>query len=501
MSSRSTIRSGARAIIRDFAVVSARETSSEPPPAMASLRFQATDVSASETGFRIETRIKDSGAAWRVDATLAALTGTGLTIDETLRLYQFNTAYDWQVVAVNGAGSSFMSGGSVYTAPNLGVTGLSATTLTARSIELGWTEPSPAPATGYEVWCGDLGAEVFIKAVASGAVSTTIAGLNPSTTYSIYLVAVNDNTPFGYVDAVGPRSAPVSARTWAELNSVIIPVDGLSLRLNFSEVMTFGAGGNGGVTLALSGGAVALAYASGDGTNTLVFTPSRTILVGETGTFDFTQPGNGIETVSTGRDHSSVTGGTLDNQSTAASYFLAIDFEGARNPTAAGSAGSFNGSYTPALAGTVSGAQTAAGYRSWLFPSKTSMGMFLLVDPVGENSRCIDMAFGQFGVEFRSDRVTLHHGTVTTTSLGASNAPTAVWLDYVAASGAGNNGTLHLYMVKNSTSRTRPVSPLLSITTGTGAAVNAFVMRTYSNNTLVYDHVRCADVPIGSNPS
>lgn len=483
-----------------FAIAS-RSVIVESPSVMASLRFQATDVSSTETGFRIETRVNGSGAAWRVDATLPALAGTGLVIDETLALYEFNTAYDWQVVAVNGSGSSFMSGGSVYTEPPLGVTGLTAETLTARSIGLTWTEPSPAPVTGYEVWCGPLGAEVLIKTVASGADSTSITGLNPSTDYSIYLVAVNDNTPFGYIDAVGPQSALVSARTWAELNSATVPVDGLSLRLNFSEAMTFGAGGNGGVALTLSGGAVTLAYASGSGTNTLVFTPSRTIFVGETGSFNFTQPGNGIEAASTGRDHPSVTGGTLDNQSTAANYFLAIDFEGARNPAPAGSTGSFNGSYTPALAGTVSGAQTTAGYRYWTFPSKTAMSVFLLIDHFGENGRCIDMAFGKFGVEFRWDRVILHHGTVTATSVGSSNTTTAVWLDYVAASGAGNNGTLHLYMVKNSASLTRPVSPLLSITTGNGTAVDAFVARTYSTNTLIYDHVRCADGPIGSNPS
>ncbi len=80
------------------------------------------------------------------------------------------------------------------------------------------------------------------------------------------------------------------------LVSASIPAAGTSVSIVLSESVTFGAGGNGGFTIAMSGGAVTLSYSSGSGTSTLVYTTSRTIGAGETcSDFDYTQPGNGVE--------------------------------------------------------------------------------------------------------------------------------------------------------------------------------------------------------------
>lgn len=68
-----------------------------------------------------------------------------------------------------------------------------------------------------------------------------------------------------------------------------------ALTLKFNKPISIGAGGNGGFTASMSGGAATLTYSSGDGTDELVYTWSRTIDPDETGTLDYTQPGDGLE--------------------------------------------------------------------------------------------------------------------------------------------------------------------------------------------------------------
>lgn len=79
-------------------------------------------------------------------------------------------------------------------------------------------------------------------------------------------------------------------------SSATIPPSGNVINLTFSKAVKFGAGGNGGFTIAMSGGAVTMTYSSGANTSTLVYSLSRTISSGETcSDFDYTQPGNGVE--------------------------------------------------------------------------------------------------------------------------------------------------------------------------------------------------------------
>lgn len=91
---------------------------------------------------------------------------------------------------------------------------------------------------------------------------------------------------------------------------------GTSITLAFSEAVEFGAGGNGGFTVGLSGGACTLTYSSGDGTSSLVYTTSRTVQAGESGTVAYTQPGNGVQDA-TGNDLASFTGQLITNDSAA----------------------------------------------------------------------------------------------------------------------------------------------------------------------------------------
>ena len=79
------------------------------------------------------------------------------------------------------------------------------------------------------------------------------------------------------------------------LSTATIPLAGTTIVLTFSEAVSIGAGGNGGFTVSLSGGAATLTYSSGSGTSQLTYTISRTVAANETGTVSYTQPGNGVE--------------------------------------------------------------------------------------------------------------------------------------------------------------------------------------------------------------
>jgi hypothetical protein len=83
------------------------------------------------------------------------------------------------------------------------------------------------------------------------------------------------------------------------LTSATIGTNGTSLTLVFAEAVTIGAGGNGGLSFTAAGGSATCTYSSGTGTDTLVYTLSRTIADTEVwAELDYTQPTNGIEDTS-----------------------------------------------------------------------------------------------------------------------------------------------------------------------------------------------------------
>lgn len=94
-----------------------------------------------------------------------------------------------------------------------------------------------------------------------------------------------------------------------------IAADGDSISITFNEAVTFGAGGNGGIVITASGGASTATYSSGDTTDTLVYSLSRTIQAGETVTLSYTQPTDGIEAVDDNQDMASFSDEVVTNQS------------------------------------------------------------------------------------------------------------------------------------------------------------------------------------------
>lgn len=95
------------------------------------------------------------------------------------------------------------------------------------------------------------------------------------------------------------------------LANAIVSTGNDTITLSFDRAVTFGAGGNGGFTLSLSGGACLMTYSSGDGSNALVYSLSRSVAATETGTMDYTQPGDGVEAVVGNADLASLSGFTV----------------------------------------------------------------------------------------------------------------------------------------------------------------------------------------------
>jgi hypothetical protein len=110
----------------------------------------------------------------------------------------------------------------------------------------------------------------------------------------------------GGAPVAGDVTAPtVTART--------INAAGTSLTLTMSESVTVNNGT--GFTVSLSGGAATVSYASGSGSSSLVYTLSRTVNSGETGTLDYTTVSNGIEDAA-GNDLASFSSAAITNNST-----------------------------------------------------------------------------------------------------------------------------------------------------------------------------------------
>lgn len=99
------------------------------------------------------------------------------------------------------------------------------------------------------------------------------------------------------------------------LTARTIPAAGTTIVLTADEAITAGAGGNGGLTISASGGAVTATYASGDGTDTVTYNLSRTVYSGETVTCSYTQPGDGWED-GAGNDLATFADAAVTNDST-----------------------------------------------------------------------------------------------------------------------------------------------------------------------------------------
>ena len=326
----------------------------------------------------------------------------------------------------------------------------------------------------------------------TGATSEAATGLTASTTYYLHVLhrdaAGNDSaivTSAGFTTAASDVTAPT-------LSSATIGTNGTTLTLVFSEVVTVGAGGNGGFNVdASTGGAdINCTYFTGTGTNTLVYALGTTILSGETCDLDYTQPGNGIED-SSGNDLASITSAAVTNNSTqTAGPTLLIDeqFEGPGAEETWDGAWD-NDEYTPALAGSYSARQTSAARIISLPANKSEIFVKLAFrfDTAYPNSHVIRIydeagtangdVLGYMGVSNSSfRRWLLNYGYTVgagTADVGAVDSATIdttyfLWLHWKSTTAAGNDG---IFAMRHSTTDNYSAATEIAVTNGTGSPV------------------------------
>lgn len=161
---------------------------------------------------------------------------------------------------------------------------------------------------------------VFTTSRIIGIGETVTSGLNYTQPGNgIEDASGNDLASFTGTSLINNSSQDITAPT---LLSAIVASTGNSVTFGFSESVTFGSGGVGSGTWALtmSGGVVNFTYVSGSGSASLVYSTDRQILASETKSsgLNYTQPngGNGIEDLS-GNDLANLTGANVLNSSAA----------------------------------------------------------------------------------------------------------------------------------------------------------------------------------------
>lgn len=261
----------------------------------------------------------------------------------------------------------------------------------------------------YTVQSGDTSSDLDYT-------STSALALNGGTIKSITGVAATLTLASpGASGSLGNAKALVIDTTAPLLTSATIPPAGTSISILFNSVVRFGAGGNGGFTTTMSGGAVTWTHASGADSNTLVYTASRTINSGETcSAFAYTQPGSGVEDVA-GNDLASFTGqqAAVSNSSTAGGANPAFDREDQRSAFLSSGA-----TDNITVATTI-----AVGKRAvLLIRTQTGIGVTSVSDSAG-NTWTIDESYTRSS-QSEYAIASAHVGTVLT---GGSSTITVTW--------------------------------------------------------------------------
>lgn len=143
------------------------------------------------------------------------------------------------------------------------------------------------------------GDQLEISNVVGGTISDVTVNADGSFSFAdgvtSFDVRAHDGTEWGAVgtqDLIPDTTAPTFV-------SGTIGTNGTTLTTVFSEAITIGADGSSGLSVSAPGGTATTTYVSGDGTDTFVWTLSRTIKSTETWSdVDFTQPGDGLQDTS-----------------------------------------------------------------------------------------------------------------------------------------------------------------------------------------------------------
>jgi hypothetical protein len=194
------------------------------------------------------------------------------------------------------------------------------------------------------------------------------------------------------------------------------------------------------------------------------------------------------------------------NSSSAPTYLLAEGFEGTGFENAGWiTHGSANPDYTNVvLHGSQSLNCSGAQYVERPFAYATSFNLYFRVrwSTWGDYNNIIYWDDANYsivaGIYADDNRIEADHGSAYgygTTTISA-NTTYHVWAEW--AKGTGNNGTMKIFM---STTGTKPATPEVNLTTGTGGApARIYIGPTSSGANAIFDRLLVDDVPIGSNP-
>lgn len=172
-----------------------------------------------------------------------------------------------------------------------------------------------------------VGTKTLTYALARTVISTetaTLAYTQPTDGVQAVSGAKPDKTTFSGQAVTNSSTQVAPTQVSATINSA-----GTQLSVGYSAAVAFGAGGNGGHVVTMSGGASAMTYVSGSGSSVLIYSLARIINSGETGALAYTQPGSGIESPTSLADVATYSGRSVSNGSTvgASSGTLATTFQ------------------------------------------------------------------------------------------------------------------------------------------------------------------------------
>lgn len=148
----------------------------------------------------------------------------------------------------------------------------------------------------------------------TSSITVTLNRGSFGSTDTVYLYVINADGTYnssGYQVVLGGSDTTPPA-----LVSSVVNAAGTTLTRTFNETVYVGSGGGGGWSPTFTvQGSTTSTYASGSGSNALVFSLNNTVLNGEDGTDAYTNPGNGIEDAA-GNDLATISDFAISNGST-----------------------------------------------------------------------------------------------------------------------------------------------------------------------------------------
>jgi hypothetical protein len=328
------------------------------------------------------------------------------------------------------------------------------------------------------------------------------------------------------------------------MTSATIPAAGNVINLVYDEVVSVGAGGNTGWVLTMTA-PTTMAYASGNGSNTLVYTLSRPVNTGESITIAYTQPGDGIEDA-TGNDLASLSGVGVTNSS-GLTYLAEENFDGSSACAATYSsncdkawivaagtpdfdfATPLEGTYSLSLAGKTNAASASVylPFTPVTDPQETHFLMNIDAGITGGAAVQYIVAL-QYTTSARANVKLQWTGTVYKLQIVGSSGSTGttgtalsidtvyhVWINYTKGQGTPANGHGSVAFAKASVDGVRITSAVgedanhgyaeFNDSNSTTAANRLYLYGNYtsaaSSVDMIFDKVRIDDATIGDNPS